>query len=342
MKTTSFLIQNSKTLVFLILLNFSCSIFAQTDIQKKTEISYGRPDLKPTNEGAFVTGDDVKQIKASKIIVAQVGNKDLDDALYNSVKKFWTFTSDIEQMPYNKAIELAKQNKGILVFSQTETISSSNLRKSVNNGPGEFASSYEKYKRTSFGRMIMIEDGKQEVLLGNNIPSFGDENILTEESLSFGVSAMNSVMIVFDKYNLKNSYKTRPKFKDHAGDSIKNRTLLIPKELLEDKITESIISKIYPGKFKIVPYEEYRKAILNKEKGMAYVIFSPMAVAGKIGYIQYIMDAENGFTLGVYVPSGGSIELGPGLGEHNVSKGNTGEINEKCLKGYKKIYKGTW
>jgi hypothetical protein len=308
---------------------------SSTDEQNnKAELSYGRPKKKPTNEGSNVTRTDMIQIKASKIIVAQIGNKDLDDALFNAVKNFWTFTSDIGQMPYNKAMELAKKSDSVLVLSQTQTSSSSLPRDYGNTG--------WQYKRISGGRMIMIENGKQKVLLGNNIPAIGEDGVLTEEILSFGVSAMNSVMIIFDKYNLKNSLNTKPKFKDYAGDRIKNRTLLIPKEILEEKINESIISKIYPGNFKIVPYEEYKKAILTKEKGMAYVMFSPMAVGGKILNIQYIMDAEDGFTLGLYVPSGTSVDLGPVFGEKNVSKGNTGEVTEKCLKGYKEVYNGDW
>jgi hypothetical protein len=335
MKLFSFLIQNSKALVFLLLLTLSFSVTAQTgDQNKKEELSYGRPRKRATNEGANVTRSDVTQIKASKIIVAQVGNKDLDDALYNSVKKFWTFTSDVEQMPYNKAMELASKNKNVLVLSQTQTGSTSL--------PRDFGNTGYQYKRVSIGRMMMIENGQEDVLIGQNIPALGDGGVLTEEILSFGVSAMNTVMLVFDKYNLKNSLRTRAKFKAYVGDSIKNRILLIPKELLDDKITESIISKRYPGKFKIVPYEEYRNAILNKEKGMAYVMFSPMAVGGKILNIQYIMNTENGFTLGLYVPSGTSVDYGPIFGEKNVSEGNTGEITEQCLKGYKKIYKGTW
>lgn len=300
----------------------------------KVDLSYGRPKKKPAGAGGWVSGKEVKQIKASRIIVAQVGYKELDDALFNAVKSFWTFTSDIDQMPYNKAIELAKKNDSILVLSQTQTESSSL--------PREYGNTGWQYKRISGGRMIMIENGKQKVLLGNAIPAVGDGGVLTEEILSFGVSVMNSAMIIMDKYNLNNGLNTKPKFKDHAGERIKTKTLLIPQELLAEKITDSIIGKIYPGTFKVVPYERYKQAILSKEKNMAYLMFCPMPVGGKMIYLQYIMDTEDGMTLGIYIPNGNSVDLGPVFGEKNISKGNTGEITEKCLKGYKEVYEGDW
>lgn len=316
-------------IIFLTTVFFSFVANAQVIEQnKKPQPDYGRPKQRTTTAAGILKKKDVQRIKMSKIIVAQYGQKEHDDAIFEIVKKFWTFTTDLDTMPYNKAIELARKDDRVLVLCHTSTNSVAYNMGIIN----------EDHKFIVPGRLVLLEDGAQKTVMLGDLPSMGGKNLLTREAFSACISAMNTNLLVMDKYQMKNYIRIRSKILENAGDRIKNRTLLIPKELLSDKIDEATISALYPGKFKIVSYEKYRNAIVDKEKGKAYVFFAPTLADGKIVYIQYIIDAEDGLVLGLYIPGAVSMEVPFPFSDANLSRGNRCEINESSLKGYKEIY----
>lgn len=293
----------------------------------KSELRYGRPKFIVTTRASILTKKEVQRIKNSKIIVAQFGCKEDDEAFFKAVKMFWTFNTDIDTMSYHKAIQLASTDKKILVLSHASTLSEQYRMGEVE----------QDYKSIEPGRWLVLEDGSKRVKMLENVPAMGKDEVLTLEAISAGLSIMNTTLIVRDKYQMKN-FGLRNKVVEHAEGKLQNRTLLIPKELLSDKISKATISEIYPGKFKLVSYDEYRKAILSKKKGMAYVFIAPVKSESGIVYSQYILDAEEGLVLGYCSPAAVTLVTPDMFDNVNLDKGNQCEINESTLKSYKKAY----
>lgn len=319
---------NARIVFFLTAFFFLLAGNAQDKVQNnKPEQRYGRPVFIVTTRASILTKKEVQSIKNSKIIVAQFGCKEDDEAFFEAVKMFWTFNSDIDTMPYHRAIQLASTDKKILVLSHASTSSEQYRMGEVD----------QDYKSIEPGRWLVLEDGSKRVRMLENVPALGKDEVLTLEAISAGLSIMNTILIVRDKYQMKN-FGLRKKVVEHAEDKLQNRTLLIPRELLSDKISEATISEIYPGKFKLVSYDEYRKAILSKKKGMAYVFIAPVNSGSGIVYSQYILDAEEGLVLGYCSPAAVTLVTPDLFDNVRVDKGNRCEINESSLKSYRKAY----
>lgn len=308
--------------------------------EKKVDM-YGRPNRRQSGEGQFVKRSEVQQIKASKIIVAQTGNKEGDDALFTAVKNYWTFTSDVTTMPYKDAKALAKTDEKVLVFILTKVYSKSLPHNSPSIGTfapvlsiGNVGS--PQYTEVSAGNALMIENGKGKILASSCIPAFGDQDYITGEILAFGVAAINYQLKTMDERDMPNNLKYESAYKELSLDKLKERTLYIPEGWLSDKLKKEEISEIYKAKSEVVSYETWKDAILSKKEGVAYVIIVPRPLGGEFLYIHYLMDAQTGMILAMSTPKGASIS---GI---NISKGNTGQINKRNIEKYNDALSGDW
>lgn len=106
-----------------------------------------------------------------------------------------------------------------------------------------------------------------------------------------------------DKKRDKSYYKEN-------GQLLKEKTLIILKDNLNEKLTEEEIKKEYPFDFKIVNREEYDNTIMERNDKQCYVIILPLAKIpisstglAAINWYHEIIDANTNKILGMMMPS---------------------------------------
>lgn len=292
--------------------------------QKERWAKYGTRPIKAAGQGDVIKDDEVKRIKESKLIVAEFGNKDDDEGMLRVVKKFWTFTSDVTSMPYKEAKELAKKDEKVLIIFITSAVS-----KSLPHDGGKFGDFKRQYKEVSSGAFLAIETGKGNVLANTYIPTFGGG--ITEEILVFGISNINCMLKTMDEKNLSNGRKLEEVYKASFTPQLKEKTLYVLEDWMDEKCDKAKFASIYSGKFEMVSYEKWSSAILNKED-VSYVIIAPRPIGGAFMYIHYLMDAKDGMVRATCAPK---VVTKNG-------KSNTGLINEANVKRYNDALSGDW
>lgn len=286
------------------------------------ELAYGHPGTKAVGQGQVLKAADVKTIKSSKIVVAQTGVALTDSAMVAAVKNHWDFTSDIQVMPYNKALTYAAGQENVLIFILANAKPLGTLL-----GAGPEA----KYRILQQGVAVMLEDKKGAVIASAYIPSYGLENFIMPEAINFGVSIMNYELKVMDQKEMVNNINTAAAYKELAGDKLKAKTLYIPEGWLNDKFNKNEIAGLYEGKCEVVNYQTWSSVVNEKKEGV-YVMVAPRPVAGSFTYQHYLVDAQTGAIYGICHPKINS----------SLSKSNTGFINDAYIKRYNDAIKGEW
>ncbi len=301
----------------------------EAEARKKERFEkYGVKPTKTAGQGDFVKDKEVKAIKECKLIVAEFGLEKADKDMMEAVKNYWTFTTDVSSMPYKQAKEMAKKDDKIMIMYFT-TATSKSLKHD-----GAFNTEYQ---FVSTGGMMVIENAKGGVMVNSYIPLFGEGGI-TPEILAFGVTNINYLLKTMEDKNLGSNLKYEGAYKENSP-ALKSRKLLIPEGWISAKFDKAEISKLYTGEYEVVSYERWRDAILNKEN-VAYTIIVPRSVGGKFLYHHFLMDAGKCMVYAVITPTGASLDLGGN--NINLSKGNTGFINEKNIKKYNDALSGDW
>lgn len=302
----------------------------------KKEIVNGGPGAKPASKGTFITQSDIPKLKTARLIVPRTDSPEIDSMLTFAVKNFWTMNTNVEYgtMSYIEAKKLAKIEKNVLLFivadvkSTSLTHNRSNDYKG-NNGTAQQQMLYknDNYKTVSSGAGVLLEDGKGKLALAGYFPSYSGEKLVGLEAVVFGVSQMNSLVYNLEKYNIKNNVVFNRPFRQNAM-SLKDKVLLLPDAWLSEKLDLREIPALYEGKYKVVDYDTWSKAIIEKEN-YAYTIVVPFPSGGDFIYLHYLMDAATGNVLFISQPRMAVSVYGA-----NVSRANTGYINEKNLKYY--------
>lgn len=302
---------------------------------------YAHPGKIEAGRGDFVNRSDLDQIKKSKLIVALTGSFDTDSFLVNDFKRFWQFTSNITFMKYQDAVAQAKTDENIVIFAISGTYSRSLLHGNKNNGNYNYQKQVH-YRYISEGASVMIEKIKgnhKRILISQPIPLFSEEKLVYAEALAFGITSMNYLLTTMSDNDLGSNLKYERYYKAHAPE-LKKSILYLPDYWLHEKLDTAKISQIYTSPYKIVPFEVWSKAILNKED-VTYSIIAPEPIGGTVIYMHYLVNAKNGRIYGQSSPKGaGTLMLGPK--QINLSKGNSGFINKSNIDAYEDISNGKW
>lgn len=271
--------------------------------------------------------DDIRAIKNSKVIVGLSGNDELDEILRRVITKYWSFSEVIAFENAETATKKAKLDDNLMVLK---------LGKKVGYSPSHSTpGSNNKYKYITEGHQIEIGTGKNKLLVSVLIPTFKDDEI-TEEILVYGISTLQHLCKTMDDNNLKSNMKIKDVYKENTPQ-LKNKTLYIPEFWLSPKFDINEIKNLYDAKIKVVSYEDWRNAILTGEEGIAYVMVVPTPSGGNYVYLHYLVDAHTSNVYAfVYPKVSGSIA---GI---NVTKSNTGFINDKNIKMYNEALNGKW
>jgi hypothetical protein len=271
--------------------------------------------------------DDVRKVKASKLIVALTGDEQINEALKSVVPKYWTFSEVVGFEDAESANKKAKEDDNLYVLS-IGTKSSRSLTHST-------AGSNIRYQFISEGKAINIGRGKGSPVIFNPIPSFEDD-VITEEILIYGISTMQNMCKIMDEKNLSSNMKIKSAYKENTPE-LKNKVLYLAEGWLAPKLDVQKIPEMYDAKIKVVSYDDWRNAIISGEDGVAYCIVVPVATGGSYTYIHYLVDAKTSAIYAFTYP-----KVGMNVAGVNVSKSNTGYINSKNIGMYNDALYGKW
>ena len=122
--------------------------------------------------------------------------------------------------------------------------------------------------------------------LPNSIPSFAD--------VVYGVKRMQYIVnFLADDPANKNMMKFIKHVKEN-GPSMKDKTLYIDKNDVQDKLTEADIAAIYPYKFELVDQEKIDQAILDSNPDIIYIMLADTPGANGNSTIQGVNGASDG------------------------------------------------
>ena len=266
----------------------------------------------------------IKNLKNSQVIIGLSGNKELDKNFKEIVEKYWDLCPITEELPLKAARNKAKKNDNLFV------IYTGSIRSELRFYRNEIE--VYSFRRISEGHFIALSTGKKKPIMYSGIPAF--DNQLTDEVIAHGTNYMQQVFSMMLDNNV-NAMKTFKIIKENSS-KLKEKTLYIPEWWVHKKLSESKITELYDGKYKIVSHHEWSNAILNKKPGIAYSMIIPVAMRGKYVYQHHLCDAETGQIYGVTQPKGGASEIA-GI---NLSSSNKGYISKKNLKQYNKVLNG--
>lgn len=285
------------------------------------DADYGQASSRTIGEGNSMSLEELKYVKASKIIVALTGKKEIDENLYNAVKRFWTFNSNIVQMPYDEARKLGKENK-----KDTSTIISFiQVRTWITEKHGPVT-----VKILCIGYAMALENSKGKLLMKQFIPKQKGK-VPSEIYFGFGVTFLNNLCYIMDQYQLSKSGKADPYF-DLQTPELKNKTLVISEEQLHPKLPRVEIPTYYTSPYRIVTEKEWQEIIMEK-KDFAYSMVVPIP-ANPTVYWHYLMDAKTGRVL--LFDRGPAVTLTPGFGVKNLNASQSGFIDKANFERYEK------
>lgn len=108
---------------------------------------------------------------------------------------------------------------------------------------------------------------------------------------------------------------------------LKEKTLLLRKDFLSEKLTEEIIKAVYPFKYEICSKERMDEIVINGDSNYAYALIKPNVISGRNGnfiiFIQEVYSADNGCFVGLSMPSMATIMLAGSAGFGSGKKFHT-------------------
>lgn len=265
---------------------------------------------------------DVQKIKNATLIVALSEDQSFNEEFQSTLKEWWTFCKIGESLPLKEAKKKSKEEKGYYI--SIESVKSESARHYKNGG---YTSSI------SDGWAICIKQNRENVVK-TFIPTYKNEEV-DKAILVFGISTMQDMLVSMDKKQMKNFYGMPDVWKENAP-GLKEKTLLIPDFWIHSKMDQQIIKQYYAGNYKVVDYDTWSKAIINKDKQYAYIMVVPVPVGGDYVYQHHLVSTENGLEYGVTQP-----KVGVKIGGFNVTKSNSGYIKEENVKMYGEVINGT-
>jgi len=264
---------------------------------------------------------DLEIIKNSKLIVAQTENEFLNEAIKDALEKYWTLNEVAEYMPRKEAYKKAKSNDDLLVFALSDDRSISS----------KFGSGPVRYRYISKGQLFELSNGKGRPIFTQYIPTFGENDAITEEIVKFGIDALQySINTMFEK-QLKNNLKLFASISEKTP-LLKNKTLIIAEGWVSEKYSAEELKEDYIATADIVDYEKWRNTILTEAENTAYNIVVPVPLGGKYVYYHYLMDAENGEILGIAY-----TKVAVSIGKFSITKSNRGYIRKQNITLYNEL-----
>jgi len=281
----------------------------------------------------------IKNLKESKVIIGLSDNDELNGELKKMVNNHWTLCQIDSSLPFKEAQEKAKQDDNLYVIYVSTMTSRSLKHQAAGTGVGADMSNYYPdskwdFRLVSASKFVGLSNGNRKPLMRSYIPD--SNGYIPAESIAHGINFMQTLFTSMIEEQ-KGAMKVIGLYKKEAKE-LANKTLYIPKVWLHKKLTAEIITKEYGStNYKLVSYEEWKDAILNKQEGIAYVILIPVPLGGQYVFQHHIFDSA---TKQLYAIS--QSKVAASFFAQNLSKANTGYISKKNIKKYKGVLSGKW
>jgi hypothetical protein len=159
----------------------------------------------------------------------------------------------------------------------------------------------------------------------------------TQAALAFGMQTTKNYFEMRIRMKKEGSSKkdekaTIEKKIAENAPKLKDRTLLVRSEWLDEELTKANFKNHYPFKYKICDRETMDKAIMSQDETYAYGVVLPYVVSGSrsnsVIYFQYIFDAKNSEMMAMVSPSTGSM-MGAGFSGKAGNRNFTFKVMEK-------------
>ena len=275
----------------------------------------------------MITLSDVKEIKQSKLILGLPDDPELAESFKKMVKDFWTYIPIKEELPLGEALEKSKKDDKIMVLCMANKKSSSLNRGKAGN----------QYKWVSMGLQLEIQKRNGKMVAYQAFPTFGEDREITEEGLAFGLTSLQFTIKSMISLEIKSNLKIEKAYEE-VKHKLRKDTLYILEGWLDDDLTESEILKIYKKKFKIVGYDQWKNAILERKEGIAYLVVVGVPIGGNYAYHHYLVNAKTGNVYDdIYPKVSASLDLG--FKNVNLSKQNSGYVKKKNIEKYAELFK---
>lgn len=262
-----------------------------------------------------------------------------------AVEKFWPYNkNDIQYMTFDQIEALhKKKSREYAVLACLSSKASS------------ISSGYKFYEGLYWVKNIKddFEDRKKGAFLDgmfttmyiNIIEDFGKRPVSyvplydvfpTKASIVYGITSM------MNYFTMRINAKTKGiKMKDQRemqidemaekASMLKDRTLLIREEWLDEKLTEQTIKRVYPYKFKICDRAFMDEAVMNQDPQYAYGVELPYIIStgqsNSVMYMQFVIDAGDSRAMAWVKPSTGSMALAANV----TGKAGTSNFTEKTF-----------
>lgn len=224
------------------------------------------------------------------------GNKKAKDMFKSLVGKYWTFNKKIEYVAASKVKGLMKKHKNKYAVLKYSSFSQTAINKTRNPAyDSRNPVLHSQYKKSRYIantiRIIMISLNGRKAHVKANLSS----NYSLERNTIYGLMQMQYTLeyLVADPKNKSINTFYRKQIKKNAPE-LKNKTLLIDRELLAKKMTESKIKKYYPYPYKVVDAPTIDKALKTRSDAYAFIHIANLDVGKGATNIHFISSAKDG------------------------------------------------
>ncbi len=164
----------------------------------------------------------------------------------------------------------------------------------------------------------------------------------TKEDVKYGVNIINAYIMYMINHRKDNQKKLNEQMLQDNQSSLKDKTLLLPRDYTDKKITKAQMDKYYPYPYMIAGKDTIAKAIDSSDSRYAIAMVVPTdlesSATGGLEYVEIVYNAEDG---SIYASSGV-----PGMPSDpkNASAGNANAskplITKKALVDFGMYMKG--
>lgn len=208
----------------------------------------------------------------------------LNEFTVNMLKEHWTYCEIHDVMPFEEAKKFVWKNRGYHLLSINNT-----GYRIVTNGPipqrgdGDYGSI-----GIELDYFVSAMKSKPAAF---EFPFTMSESFINEVSTYASIMAFQDMLKQIETKKIP-SQQSFPKNGKRNTDKIKNKTLLIPEYMVNNKLGEEGIKKYYKYDFEICSKEKFEEAILNGLEGYVFPLYNTVP-AGKATFNQFmIYDSE--------------------------------------------------
>lgn len=226
------------------------------------------------------------EIKEKVLLVVNKG------ALGHLVKKYWTFHEKIEYVEGSQVKSLMKKNKGKYVLLENRFIEKKKAVRNYNYVGGTRTHTTHTITVNSFHALVLsLKRGRKHWDVKINL----SDHYSQEHNIMAGLLQMQQVMnyLVADKAhrNVNMFYKKQAKINSLE---LKNKTLLIDKNLLAKKLKLAKIKEYYPFPYKIVSADFIEKSLKEQNPDYAFIHIANTDTGKGILNVQFVASTYNG------------------------------------------------